>query len=281
MQNVRGDDFHYDRVADLFSQLDCFFFAVSQGCGGDRQTVSFEDVLGFNFGQGIATLSACCGNDLAGFRAVNVIRLVHAVVGSLQQFVLFAQGCEGFDSKIGGVVGGNTMFDEPFSGFFTAFATNERDCQGFARGTGFFLCVVNGFRDFLRVSDGGFTIEYHHAIHPGVGVRILDAFIVSCKTSTTSDVDRVLGGTKGRHVFLELFLDVLGSKFQRQTVFFSCVSCQNANTTAIGDDQEVVTFHGRLQGERQGGVEHVIQIFSLGDTSLLEGCFVDLGTTCQ
>jgi len=45
--------------------------------------------------------------------------------------------------------------------------------------------------------------------------------------------------------------------------------------------QEVVTFHGRLQRERQGGIEHIVQVFSLGNASLLESGFVDLGTACQ
>jgi len=59
-------------------------------------------------------------------------------------------------------------------------------------------------------------------------------------------------------VLAQLSLDVFGSELEGQTVFFGCVGCQNANSTAIGDDQEVVAFHGGLQGKRQGGIEHVV-----------------------
>ena len=90
MQDVWRDDLHNDREADLFSQLDGFFFAVRKEGGGDGQTVGFEDVLGFNFGQCAATLGAGTGDDLAGFLAVYIVGFVHAIVGSLQQFVLFS-----------------------------------------------------------------------------------------------------------------------------------------------------------------------------------------------
>jgi len=53
-------------------------------------------------------------------------------------------------------------------------------------------------------------------------------------------------------------LYIFRSELEGQTVFFGCVGCQNANPTAIGDDQEVVAFHGGLQGKRQGGIEHVV-----------------------
>ena len=82
-------------------------------------------------------------------------------------------------------------------------------------------------------------------------------------------------------MFLELFLDVLGSEFERQAVFFGCVSRQNAYTAAIGNNQEVVTFHGRLEGEREGGVEHVVEVLSLGDASLLKRGFINLGTASE
>ena len=173
------------------------------------------------------------------------------------------------------------MFDQPFRCFLAAFAADEGNCQRLASCSGFFLSVVNGFRDFLWLSDGRFTIEYNHAIHPGVRVSIFDAFIITCQTSTASDIDRVFGGTKRRHVLAQFCLHVFRGEFEGQTVLFCCIGCQNANAATIGDDQEVVAFHGRLKRERQCGVEHVVQIFCLGNASLLERGFVDLGTTSQ
>ncbi len=247
MQNVRRDDLHYDREADFFCHLDSFFNIVRQSGGGDGQTIGFEDVLGFNFGQSVATLGTGTGDDLAGFCTIHIAGFVHAVVSSLQQFVLFTQGCQGFNCQVGGIVSWNAVFDQPLGRFFTAFAADKGDCEGFAGYTGFFLSVVNGFCNFLRFSDGGFTIEHNHAIHPGVCIGIFDAFIITFQTSPAGDIYRVLGGTEGGHVLAQFNLNIFRGELEGQAVFFSCISCQNANTTAIGDDQEVITFHDRLQ----------------------------------
>ncbi len=84
MEDIRGDDLHHNREADFISHLDCFFFVMCQVRGGNGQTVSFENVLGFNFGQSVATLGAGRGNDLEGFFFVHIGGFVHAVVSGFQ-----------------------------------------------------------------------------------------------------------------------------------------------------------------------------------------------------
>jgi len=81
-------------------------------------------MLGFDFGEGVPTLGASSGNDLAGFFAVNIGGFVHAIVSGFQHLVLFAQGRHGLDSQIGGVVGRDVALDQPFHSFFTALTTD-------------------------------------------------------------------------------------------------------------------------------------------------------------
>ena len=59
-------------------------------------------------------------------------------------------------------------------------------------------------------------------------------------------------------MFTQFSLDVFRREFEGQAKFFSGIGSENANTTAVGDDQEIVAFHRGLEGERQCGIEHVI-----------------------
>ncbi len=135
-------------------------------------------------------------------------------MSSFLHFVLLAEVCQSFDCQIGGVVGGDVVFNQPFHGSLTAFATDEGDGNRFAANAGFLNGVINCFGNFLGISNGCFTIENSQTVNPIVGIGVFDAFVITSQASTTGDIDRVFGGAKGGHVFLEFGLNIFGSEFE-------------------------------------------------------------------
>ena len=67
--------------------------------------------------------------------------------------------------------------------------------------------------------------------------------------SHTGHVDRVFRRAKFRHVLFEGFLDVFGGELERKAILLGRISCQYANSAAIGNDEQVITFQLRLQGK--------------------------------
>ncbi len=63
--------------------------------------------------------------------------------------------------------------------------------------------LLDRLGDLHRIGDGGFAVQHYNAFGPGVGIGVTDRVAVPFIASHTGQVNRVLGGAKFRHVFLE------------------------------------------------------------------------------
>jgi len=77
-------------------------------------------------------------------------------------------------------------------------------------------------------------------------------------------IDGVLGGAEFGHVLLELGLNVLGGgRISGKAIAFRGIRGENTDAATIGEDEQVIPFHGWLLREGLGAVEEVVQISGL------------------
>ncbi len=281
MQDIRRNDLHHDGVADTVGHAHGFVFTGREFGSSDRQVIGCKNLLGFHFGEGSAAFGTGRGDDLAGFLPVYILGIVRAALAVFFNAGFFAQRAEGLHGQVWGVVAGNALFNDPAHGFIRAFTAYEGYGDRFAG----YARIDDGFVDRLgdihRLGDGCFAVEHSEAIHPGVSVGELGAGVVPFVAALSGDIDRVFGGAKFGHMFFELLLHIFGGEAQGDAGTFSSIGCQNANTAAIGDHQQVIAAHRRLQAKCQGTVEEIVKVRGLRNPGLFESGFVDLGGTGQ
>ena len=114
-----------------------------------------------------------------------------------------------------------------------------------------------------------------------MGISELDGIVIPLISGHAGHIHRILGRAVIGHVFLEFHLHILGSEFQRDAKLFSCIGGQHTHAAAVGDQQNIVPFQGRLERECQRAVEEVVEVGGLDDACLLEGSTINFYCSCQ
>jgi hypothetical protein len=123
---------------------------------------------------------------------------VELKIFSLQALSVVTQSAKGTQGIIRIKIGGDALALEPFSGFDTTLAPDERDNYGLhcpSLNVGF----IKALGDVLGISNRGLTIKDGGAIRPGMVQRIQEATLIPGAVSHSSHVNWIAGATESGH----------------------------------------------------------------------------------
>jgi len=286
VEDIRGDDLHHNRIADLVGKVKSLLLGASKLSAGNRETVDAEELLGLGLSEAVATVLASTLDDLhslglgvLGVREGNeLVTLTSLELGDLAESRKGAKSLLGIVVKRDRALGGE-LLASLLALDATDEASHERLVLLLLRGL--VDTTLDGISNLRRLGGGGLAVKNGDSVDPRVVESDLNAILIALITSTTSDIDRVLGTAEGRHALVESILKVLRSGRERNAVELSSIRGKNTDTTTVGDDKSVVTLHRRLHGESLAAVKHLIKVHSTDDLSLIEGSVVDLDSTSK
>lgn len=278
VEDLRGDDLHDDREADLLGDGDSLVGGLGQLDLGDRDVVGGEDLLGLDLGQGVATVGAGGGDDgerlLLGALGAGV--LVEGVVRTLLEEGGLVEGGEGAHRLSRVVVQRDLGGLEDDVALGALLATDEARDDGLAAVGDLVVPADDGVGDLVGLGDRGLAVEDGDTADPLVLEGDLEALLVALEAGAAGDVDGVLGGAEARHALVERLLQVLGGGLQRDAVHLGSVGGQDADAAAVRDDDDVVALHRGLHGEGDRVADELLQVHGADDLGLLERGVVDL-----
>jgi len=286
VEDIRRDDLHNNRVADLVSKGESLFLVASKLGLSDRKLVDTEELLGLGLGQAVAAVLTSSVDDLhsLGLGVLGILEGNEFVTLTLLELGNLAESRKSAESLLGVVVERDrALVSELLASLDTLLATdeasNERLLLLLLRSL--VDTTLDGISDLRGLGSSSLTVKDSDSINPGVLKSNLNAILVTLSTSLTSDIDGVLGTAEVGHALVKSILKILGSGRERNAVELSSIRGKNTDTTTVSDNESVLTPHGRLHGKSLAAVEHLIKIHSTDDLSLIEGSIVDLDSTSK
>jgi len=261
---------------------------LSEFSGSNGETIDAEELLGLGLGEAVTAVLASTLDDLHGL-GLGVLgvsegnELVTLTLLEDSDLTKSRKSAESLPWVI--VERDRALLGELLTSLLALDATdeasNERDVLLLLRSLG--DTVADSVSDLGGLGGSSLAVKDSDSVDPWVLQGDLDAVLVTLGTSTTGDIDGVLGTAEIGHALRneESLLKILRSGRKRDADDLSSIRREHTDTTTVSDDKSVLTAHGRLHGKSLAAVEHLIEIHSTDDLSLVEGSIVDLHSTSK
>jgi len=284
VEDVRRDDLHHNREADLVGKLESLLLSASElSCSGG-EVVEGEELLGLGLGEAIATVLTSSLDDLhgLGLGVLAVLEGNELVTLTLLELGDLAESRKSAESLLGIVVERDrALISKLLAGVLALDATDEASNKRLLllQLRSLLDTLADSISDLRGLGGGGLAVKDSDSVDPVVLESDLNAVLVALGTSTTGDIDGVLGAAERGHALVEGVLEVLRSGRQRDADDLSSIGGKHTDATTVSDDKSVLTLHRGLHGESLAAVEHLIEIHGADDLTLVEGSVVDLDGT--